>query len=533
MKHGRERYFIKGSGWVIGSLIPKEQIADCFRKYALFAAPKPDPIDPPQDEPLQRPRRVFCRLFSEGGQSDPEGLIELGLAMESERVGVSSTGDSNIPAGYTYLGQFVDHDITSDPTPLSVTGSVDPATIENSRTPSLDLDCLYGSGPQGSPDLYESDGASLRVGHTSPTTGNEPGAPIRGDFPNDLPRDPMKKALIGDPRNDENLAVAQTHLAFIKFHNKTVKEIAESQGLRGEKLFEAASREVILRYQSIVLTDLLPRIVEKEALQDVISEGPKFYTEEHHDCMPVEFSAAAYRLGHSMVRPEYEWNRVFNSEVGGVIATMELLFEFSEVSGSRGQGDDPFFGKSTLPSNWIIDWRRFYDFSAVSEVQNHPSMNRARELDTRLSFALQTLPEIQKRGQGLPEFLFSLATRNLLRGRLLKLPTGQEVANEMQAAGITFEPISNQDILGSPHQEILEKHGFHEKTPLWYYILREAKLKHGGNKLGPVGSRLVAEVFVGLISNSKVSIFATKTKEFSMPQLLADVGDLNPLEDAS
>ena len=110
MKHGRERYFIKGSGWVIGSLIPKEQIADCFRKYAPFAAPKPDPIDPPQDEPLQRPRRVFCRLFSEGGRPDPEGLIELGLAMEPERVGVVGLSIGNRielakrfpPAGLVY-----------------------------------------------------------------------------------------------------------------------------------------------------------------------------------------------------------------------------------------------------------------------------------------------------------------------------------------------------------------------------------------------------------------------------------------------
>ncbi len=261
-------------------------------------------------------------------------------------------------------------------------------------------------------------------------------------------------------------------------------------------------------------------------LTDVLENGRKFYTDAHRDCMPIEFSVGAYRLGHSMVRPVYEWNRVFRT--GGVDATMELLFEFSEVSGSREPGDDPFFGKPTLPSNWIIDWTRFYDFSEVDGVDSHPDMNFAREIDAKLSFALRELPEFQRRR--IPPVSISLATRNLLRGRLVKLPSGQQVAAAMTAAGLGFTPITDDEVAGGPHRDILERHGFEGSTPLWYYVLREAKVKHDGNRLGPVGSRIAAEVFVGLIENSPVSILNEDTElNFSMAEMLAFVGDLNPL----
>nr|WP_305909397.1 heme peroxidase family protein [Methylomarinum sp. Ch1-1]MDP4522304.1 heme peroxidase family protein [Methylomarinum sp. Ch1-1] len=449
MKHGAESYFFDKEGWVKGALFPVEALLRIFKKFCpWFVVPKPDPIDRPDDEQPAKPRRKFCRLFERGDQPDAEGLVELGMAMETETtMNIDSSGDTDIPAGYTYLGQFIDHDITSDPTPLTQMGAVDPEGIDIMRSPALDLDSLYGLGPQQSPMLYEEDGVHLKVGLTSATEEGEPGGPIVGGFPNDLPRDIMKKAIIGDGRNDENLAVAQTHLAFIKFHNKQADEIAvKHPELTGEALFKAAREQVILHYQSIVLTDFLPRLVEPEVLQDVLANGRKLYRDEHRHCMPIEFSVGAYRLGHSLVRPVYEWNKVFNSSA--VPATFELLFEFSEVSGTRGDGDDPFFGKPTLPSNWIIDWTRFYDFAEVAGIVSHEDLNFTRKIDTKLSFALKTLPEFQK--TNVPPVFISLATRNLLRGRLVSLPSGQEVANAMQAAGIAIDPIADDDILGEP-----------------------------------------------------------------------------------
>ncbi len=531
MRHGTENFYVTGEGWISGLLFPLKLLIKLFRKLGAY----PDPMPMPQP-PSEEPEHIFCRILPKGSPPDHDDLVELGMAMEVERAaGLDAEGNSNIPAGYTYLGQFIDHDITLDATKIESTDPFDPKATENMRTPSLDLDSVYGPAPDGViPGLggvFQPDNVHLRVGLTSETISGEPGGPINGGLSNDLPRRASDKtAIIGDKRNDENLAVAQTHLAFIKFHNAWVDKLASEQGLSGDALRDAARKEVTLHYQSIVLTDFLPRIVQEKVLHDVLDNGRKLYTDEDHkDCMPLEFSVAAYRMGHSMVRPVYEWNRVFNISQGGIPASLEFLFEFTKFSGTTGAaGDETLRGKPTLPSNWIIDWTRFYDFSNVDGVNTHPNMNFARDLDARLAFGLKELPEF-KQMSAAPELL-SLATRNLLRGRLVSLPTGQEAVAAMQGKGIDVNALDPDRIASNVHESILRDHDFHKETPLWYYILREAKLVEDGNKLGPVGSRIVAEVFVGLIENSRTSLLTERPNlEFSMPELLAFVGDLNPI----
>jgi hypothetical protein len=251
--------------------------------------------------------------------------------------------------------------------------------------------------------------------------------------------------------------------------------------------------------------------------------------------MPVEFSVAAYRLGHSMIRNRYQWNRVFNSTgpagplVGGPPA-LSLFFLFSEVSGIPpfGPGDNP-----TLPSDWIADWRRMYDFSEQPGGTRHPQMNRARTIDTRLAKDLQKLPEF---ANAQPEDLQFLAVRNLLRGRLVGLPTGQDVAAKLGVTALTPAEVASE-----PHAALLEATGFDKETPLWFYILKEAEVKQGGQRLGEVGSRLVVETFHGLVNHSDHSILkepnwkptlgASPGKHFTMNELLLFVGDISPLGD--
>jgi Animal haem peroxidase len=518
MRHGTERFFIKDEGLIVGKLFPLYLIRWIYSlffkqdKSSYKEMPDPQPGDGDEDDTCHKPPRLFCRLFKKGAQGPSQGLVNLGLSMETETGTPEAGRDSTIPAGYTYLGQFIDHDITFDKdTPLSQSGAVNPEEIRNSRTPALDLDSLYGGGPGEDPQLYEADGKTFRIGTTSDVGG-------LGTFPNDLPRDGTT-AIIGDPRNDENLAVAQTHLAILKFHNAKAAAMPSSS-------FTDVRKEVVLHYQAIVLTDFLPRVVDPVVLQDVLDNGRRFYTDEKRDCMPVEFSVAAYRMGHSMVRPSYEWNRLFNSTGPNGIATFGQIFEFSGGGGSRGVGDPPFRGLPTLPSNWIVDWRRMYALTGTP----HPQLNFARLMDAQMALDLKTLPEFQKMVPQPPAPLLSLATRNLLRGRLLSLPTGQDVAAAM---GIT--PLSPTEITsGAPNiqVEILRDNGFDEATPLWYYILREAKVKAAGNHLGPVGSRIVAETLVGLIEHSQTNIRQERPGlRFSMPELLAFVGDINPLGD--
>ncbi len=515
--HGRSDYLIEGSGY-IDTQIRFSSVSDAPPSLAKGAHDRPRP-------PEHRAFR-FCRMFPDlkGFEPTDAGLIVLGQAMED--TSNNPIGDSNVPAGYTYFGQFVDHGITFDQTEGLPDGELEPEEIINGRSPTLDLDGLYGRGPNRSPELYEADGVHLRVGLTT-ETGN---FGVQGVLPNDVPRRPddgsdtAKQAILGDPRNDENLLTAQTHVAFLKFHNKVVDR------LTGADRFHEASNIVRQVYHSIVLHDFLPRIVDHAVYQDVLQNGRKFYMPEgipqgELPCMPVEFSVAAYRLGHSMIRNQYEFNRIFRSIGPGPASSLELVFEFSQVSGD-------LFGNPTLPTEWIIDWTRFYDFSGIPGIDNSPRSNKARLLDTRLATGLAHLPEF---AGNVPEpHLASLAVRNLLRGRLLGLPTGQDVAH-----AIGTRPLNPRQVRSGEHAAILESNNFQRETPLWYYILKEAQVHHDGQRLGEVGSRIVVETLHGLIEGSRSSILREQSwrpslpcanpDHFTMPDLLAFVDDVNPL----
>lgn len=510
--HGFRHYFIEGLGHI--STYINYPYAPGGKGEGLPGAY--DPETPPDDDRAFR----FCQMFESLEKFEPSdpALIALGEAMVE--TGSNPGLNVDIPAGYTYFGQFVDHDITMDKTEGLPTGRLQADQIVNGRTPGLDLDSLYLNGPGGSPEMYESDGKSFRIGNTT-------GRTIFGitqSFPNDLPREPADfpdnagKAIIGDPRNDENLAVAQTHLAFLKFHNKVVADNTDAD-------FNAAREIVTQHYQSIILNDFLPHIVSQPVYDDVLANGRQFVQKgkgnatRENCCMPVEFSVAAYRFGHSMIRNAYEWNRVFNSS--GIDATLALLFEFTEVSGNLG-------GSPTLPSDWIVDWTRFYDFTDTPDAPNHPQSNKARSIDPRLALKLQDLPEFASEVQ---PHLRSLAVRNLLRGRLVGLPTGQAVASKINAAN----PLSSVEIASGPHGAVLRANGFDEETPLWYYILKEAQVRHGGQHLGEVGSRIVMETFHAIIECSRHSILkeegwqpslpSANTGKFTMPDMIAYVGD--------
>lgn len=509
-RHARSYYYIVGEG-----MCPVELNFQSIPGMEMPRLAPPTEPPPTEDEAFR-----FCRMFPKGETNlSDAALIALGMAMDNS----DNTSNSNIPAGFTYLGQFIDHDITFDKQSRLDDGEQDPALIENSRSPFLDLDSVYGLGPQNekSKHLYH-DGVHLKIG---PTTGR----PIFGvteSLPNDLPRNDNGEADIADPRNDENLAVAQTHLALLKFHNSVADgEFANIDD--STERFDKTRKLVVQHYQSIVLHDFLPRITDPTVYDDVMNTGVrKFYNHKDRSkpAMPVEFSVAAYRLGHSMIRNDYEWNRIFTTAGDGPVATLGLLFRFSGVSGDLG-------GSLTLPTDWIIDWTRFYDFSDVADIENCSPFNRTQLITPNLAVALENLPEFRDRQEVHKR---SLAARNLLRGRLVSLPTGQEVAAVM---GVT--PLTPDEIKVGRHAAILEANGFLDQTPLWYYILKEAQVQQQGQRLGEVGSRIVVETFHGLVEVSRDSILqqpdwepslpSAKVDHFTMADLLAYVDDVNPL----
>ncbi|MGP3696134.1 peroxidase family protein [Rhodobacter sp. NSM] len=472
-----------------------------------------------------------------------EALLDLARAMKDVEPASAAGDNPDVPAGFTYLGQFIDHDITLDLTPQEVQKE-DPLATVNFRTPALDLDALYGPGPALAPYLYQRDPATgamtpkLLVGKA--TTSPDAAGGTIPDLPNDLPRSSAGRAIIGDERNDENLLVAQTHLAMIKFHNKVVDWVAErSPGLSSGELFDEARRVTTWHYQWIVLFDFVERLTEPGLIRRIKDEGRRFYRFRSRPYMPVEFSAAGYRLGHSMVRETYDHNRVFNSgPVALAPGSLGLLFAFTAKSGSiigdlaaqAPAGSFPPVGaQATLPSNWVIDWRRFYDFGGNPDGV---TVNHSRRIDPLLVPALHQLPGAGSEKAGILAFL------NLRRGVLLGLPSGQSVAAAMGVA-----PLDPQDIADSgPDGAAAAAHGLHEETPLWYYILKEAQLLRDGRALGPVGSIIVAETFLGLVhgdqrsflwlrSNWKPELPRAEPDTFTMVDLLNFVSDINPTGD--
>jgi Animal haem peroxidase len=490
----------------------------------------------------------FGRMFRGLGRFRPpdQALIQLGQAMTADIPEDPAQNNSDIPAGFTYLGQFIDHDITRDETE-GFPRINDPDLIEQGRSVTLDLDSLYGLGPRRQPGLYNPNfrpgRARFRLGPTTPVTIGGPNFSEPRQFLNDLPRRPDEKRtpVVGDDRNDENTIVAQTHVAFLKFHNKVMNAMTagdddddddesatftQAEEDRRNTQFHRAKRRVRWHYQWLVLNDFLNQLVDPDVLADIKANGRRFYDFEGapfdgEPFMPLEFSVAAYRFGHSMVRDEYNFNRVFSNplQVPGAsfVADLGLLFTFT---GKGGLGGDP-----TLPSNWVIDWRRFFP------VSDPALLNFTRKIDPTLAAGLNALIVD-------PGDLSVLAVRNLLRGSRLGLPTGQAVAEAMGVTPLTpaqVAPQGNQVVT-----PVLRQHGFDERTPLWYYILREARLQGGGNRLGEVGSRIVAEVFFGLVEGDPNSFLSKRPdwtpnlpsavpNDFTMADLLRFVDELNPI----
>lgn len=391
-------------------------------------------------------------------------------------------GVSNIPAGFTYFGQFVDHDITLDIT-SSLDVATDANTINNMRSPSLDLDALYSRGPGLDPFLYAFPssgpptavkfqlGTNTNAGAGGASSNGTPGGmATQSNF--DVPRIPGSlTAVIGDPRNDENLLVVQFHHAMLRFHNAVV-DFLLAASFAGD-IFAEAKRIVTHHYQWAVVKDFLKRVCGATAVDQALATvvapiGSSFR-------MPVEFSVAAYRFGHSMIRDTYWVNSNFPQ------ATLGQVFEFNRVP------------RLPVLSNWVVDFNAFFD-TGISV----PVHNKARKIDSFMAAGLEALP-------GLTGMMAVLATRNLRRGLALGLPSGQGMAGMFGIPAMTDAQLTS----GLPPNElaVLNASGklLLKKTPLWYYCLREAAVLGSGNQLGPVGGRIVAETFVRMLKRDASS----------------------------
>jgi hypothetical protein len=458
----------------------------------------------------------FGRLFrslppAQFGRNEAENLTNLATlgAKMSAKFDPPTDGpdpeESGIPALYTYLGQFVDHDITFDPA-SSLQMQDDPDALTDFRTPAFDLDNVYGRGPDDQPYMYDgADGFLLG----SPLTGGDPKAM-------DLPRNSATpaRALIGDPRNDENSIVSQLQGLFHRFHNRTLAENAKLP-------FEQIQKLVRFHYQYVLLNDFLPRIVHSSVIADLKTNGKydqkklKFFHWKNLPFMPVEFSVACYRLGHSMIRPGYRLN---DSD-----ATLLPIFMTPDAA-KLGFKDD-LTGFRTMVSDRAIDWGRFIDIDTRANDGDPDKKKRlqfAYRIDTSVVNPLSQLPAAVAANPS------SLAERNLLRAWRLGLPSGQHVAHAMGVKPMDDKDIligkgvDTQDPADPPIVSVASVNPvFAHNCPLWTYILAEAMHNQETVKipvkesvsittprLGPVGGRIVAEVFLGLIFGDNHSLLS-------------------------
>lgn len=464
--------------------------------------------------------RIFRRLpaarFGITDDDTQANLMRLGASMASvadpaDPKDGPDNEESGIPAVFTYFGQFIDHDLTFDPA-SSLQKQNDPDALIDFRTPRFDLDNLYGRGPDEQPYMYQPDGIRFELG--DPLTGAPGNANAR-----DLLRSPAapNRALIGDPRNDENSIVSQLQGLWQRFHN------AVADANPGAS-FAQIQEEVRFHYQWILLHDFLPTIVNAEVLDAVLpgaSTGApnfkelhlRFYHPKKDLFMPVEFSVAAYRYGHSMVRPGYR----LNDDV--------LLPIFAPGPG----GTTDLRGFKKMVPSWAIDWRRFSDLETLPYgTPDHPMapanllrLQLAYKIDTSLVDPLSKLPASVASDP--PP---SLAARNLLRGWRLGLPSGQAVAKAMGVKPLLDDEIligkftgDVKDIKGTIVDGSVGGAAFKKHCPLWTYILAETRL-HGRTvnvptldgvkpivtpQLGPVGGTIVAETFLGILTGDKTS----------------------------
>ena len=476
----------------------------------------------------QPPHPASETLLSQLGQTMAEQPDVGGTsALNNENDHFNENPNPLLTSGFTFVGQFVDHDITFDTTTLSDQQS-DPYATTNFRTPRYDLDAIYGRGPATDPQFYDpADRDKFRIEkrpYTQVTYNGTTYTMKTQEVVYDLPRDAAGTATLADRRNDQTIIISQMHVAMQMFHNKLVDYMRALRVPRAS-VFESARRLARWHYQWMVTHDFLPAIVGKDLADSVYREVPtgapiiniKYYKPTNstgRPFIPVEFSVAAYRFGHSIARPRYTVRDMFTS--GGTVAVSSVpLFEAEPT-------DNNLNGSRPVPPRLRIQWSKFFNLAGVRTARP------VRQFDASLGKPLFILPKT-----ALPDSnpMSLLSSRNLLRGKKMGLPSGQQVARLMGVTPLAYEQLwqnhrievtvpipttgPNANVVkvereydvenDSLKQIFADSAGWGGEAPLWFYILKEAELvgdgtpEGKGRTLGPVGGRIVAEVLVGLL----------------------------------
>ena len=436
-----------------------------------------------------------------------------------------------LPAACTYFGQFMNHDISApvgdvvtqrDGTPTAgVIGTVDPPGLDRNRraTPGIILEnlvnehenpltlcSLYGEGPNSADAevraLYEADGKRFRMGKTRREADRfftdlliNPAGVIHATGAPDLPRRDGK-ALIADRRSDENLILSQLHLALMLLHNKAVAAL-EPRVPDPADCFDQARELVTRHYHWLILHDYLPRLLSPSVLSRPLSRRPLRLNDANR--VPLEFTTAAFRFGHSMVGSAYDFNANFglNGRISEDGATLEDLFAFT----SRNNMQSDVAETLALPDHWVIDWARMTRVLRPSANGTPRGFGAAERID--LTFARDMLNLV---GESNVALHGSILFRNLMRGFHRCIPLGQRLAVEYGVAPLSEDEMRAALPDGPPQgpggkslRDTAQALGFLRDTPAWLYFLCESLQRESGERIGPTASHIIADTLVGLI----------------------------------
>ena len=473
---------------------------------------------PSFDPQTDAAREQAKKLGEKGGPIDAlDDLTDPILSITDPLRSVNNPDNPNMTAGVTFFGQFLDHDVTLDPrSPLLE--RTNPKKTTNFRTAAFDLDSVYGSGPEESPELYDTSSGDIKMRVEA-----IPGSDLvsrKGAMRFDLPRDPNNNAILGDSRNDENILISQFHVAMLRLHNAVVDRLRtdpENTGQSAERIFKMAQRQVRWHYQWIILHEFLPLTIGQERVDEILKNGLRFYeVDKRKPLIPIEFSVSAYRFGHSQVRPSYRLN------FGPTGGSPFFAFIFDDTQDPNNPDPNDLRGGKRAARRFV-DWQTFFNFGDGNFRPN-------KRIDGKLSTPLMLLPGSRGAAPGLPaDGVQSLASRNLMRHVNFGIPSGQAIARRMGVPALT--PVQ---------LDMLKKFDMEKSTPLWVYILKEAELTENGLRLGPVGARIVGEVFIGLLKADESSYLAAQPRwtpvlpsatpgEFRITDLLTFAGVVPPL----
>lgn len=476
-------------------------------------------------------RELAQKVGVKGGVCDAQDLLTDPIqSIVNPTVHSPNNHDNpNMTAGVTFFGQFLDHDMTLA-LKAPINEPTDPRRTTNFRSAELDLDSLYGEGPDKSPELYDTSSGDIKfkVEEIPGSAAVSRGGKVRFD----LPRDANNNAIMGDSRNDENIIVSQFHLAMLMFHNAVTDQVRKDPAFatRSPKdVFSEAQRQVRWHYQWIIVNEFLPQTIGQGRVNEILRQGPRFYnlndrsrdrdfrSRRQDPLIPVEFAVAAYRFGHSQVRPSYRMN--FGASPGNEF----FAFIFDDSADPNNPDPNDMRGGKRAARRFV-DWQTFFKLDNVNFRPN-------KRIDGKISSPLFLLPGQRGPAAALPtDGPQSLASRNLMRHVNFGIPSGQAIARVMGARVLTPEQLSE-----------FAQFNMQDYTPLWLYILKEAEVLEQGLRLGPVGGRIVGEVFIGLLKADKDSYLSAnrnwrptlpsaKRGDFEITDLLKFAGVVHPLE---